>query len=120
MRSRADFHRQRATGEEERRASLQAKRRIVERRARPNRAPALHQADRNSSTRETLAGGRPDAATRRSYRAPASTTSATAKTPSYRQRWTATRVKNGTALVTLGIGAGILMSVQRHKKIVQT
>ena len=26
----------------------------------------------------------------------------------------------GTALVTLGIGAGILMSVQRHKKIVQT
>jgi rod shape determining protein RodA len=26
----------------------------------------------------------------------------------------------GTALVTLGIGAGILMSVQRHKKLVQT
>ena len=26
----------------------------------------------------------------------------------------------GTALVTLGIGAGILMSVQRNKKIVQT
>lgn len=26
----------------------------------------------------------------------------------------------GTALVTLGVGAGILMSVQRHKKLVQT
>jgi rod shape determining protein RodA len=26
----------------------------------------------------------------------------------------------GTALVTLGAGAGILMSVQRHRKLVQT
>ena len=26
----------------------------------------------------------------------------------------------GTALVTLGIGAGILMSVQRHQRVVQT
>jgi rod shape determining protein RodA len=26
----------------------------------------------------------------------------------------------GTALVTLGMGAGILMSVQRHRKLVQT
>lgn len=26
----------------------------------------------------------------------------------------------GTALVTLGMGAGILMSIQRHRKLVQT
>jgi rod shape determining protein RodA len=26
----------------------------------------------------------------------------------------------GTALVTLGLGAGILMSIQRHRKLVQT
>jgi rod shape determining protein RodA len=26
----------------------------------------------------------------------------------------------GTALGTLGIGAGILMSVQRHRKLIQT
>ena len=39
-------------------------------------------------------------------------------------RWSACRCRfmsyGGTALVTLGIGAGILMSVQRHKKLVQT
>jgi len=26
----------------------------------------------------------------------------------------------GTAMVTLGLGAGLLMSIQRHRKLVQT
>ena len=26
----------------------------------------------------------------------------------------------GTALITLGLGSGILMSIQRHRKLVQT
>jgi len=26
----------------------------------------------------------------------------------------------GTAFITLGLGAGILMSIQRHRKLVQT